>query len=356
VRRCWHYVPARPSTLKRLLHELSFVATSTCRALTLPAPDAFVVASPPLFLGIGVWLVSRLKRRLFVFHVQDLQPDAALGLGMIKPGLAVRILHALERWTYRRAALVTGISEGMMDAFRRKGVDERKIHLFPNWIPDASQEAVSASTSSFRKANNIAATTPLIAYSGNIGIKQGLEIVVDAAISSEIHWAICGDGAAKPELLARAAQASRMSGCEAHFYPIQPDALYQSLLREADVNLITQQRGTGQFFFPSKLLSVVHQGRPVLAVADTDSELARAVREGGFGAVTSPGDAVALREAVKKMICADAAQKHAWAANARAWVAQFQRSRVLVAFEAEVASIIKRQEARAIGAVAPQSR
>jgi colanic acid biosynthesis glycosyl transferase WcaI len=350
LHRCWHYVPAKPTTLTRLFHELSFVATSTLRALFLPRADVYIVVSPPLFLGLGATLVRWLLWRKFVYHVQDLQPDAALGLGMIKPGPAVRALYALESWNYARASLVSGISQGMMDAFRKKGVREAKTYLLPNWIPDGDATDLPDASASFRAAHGISTETPLIAYSGNLGMKQGLEVVVETACLAEksslpgqpaIHWAVCGEGAAKPALQEMIAQ----SGCQtAHLYPLQPDDLYQGLLREADVCLITQQKGTGQFFFPSKLLSILQFGRAVLAVADDSSELARAVREGGFGLVVAPGDASALLAAAQKMAFAGREQHRQWAAAGLAWVDQFRRSHVLEAFEQRLVELCGKKQ------------
>jgi colanic acid biosynthesis glycosyl transferase WcaI len=112
------------------------------------------------------------------------------------------------------------------------------------------------------------------------------------------------------------------------------------LLEEADVSLITQQKGTGQFFFPSKLLSILQYGRPVLAVADDSSELARAVRSGDFGLVVAPSDASALREAANRMISADAAQLERWGQNGLAWVKQFERSKVLKRFQEKLGELI----------------
>ncbi|MFT3782532.1 MAG: WcaI family glycosyltransferase [Nibricoccus sp.] len=346
VHRCWHYVPAKPTTLKRLVHELSFVATSTWKALFSSQPDLYIVVSPSLFLGLGATLVKWLRRRRFVYHVQDLQPDAALGLGMIKPGLSVRALYALEKWNYSRAAVVSGISQGMMDAFERKGVPAYKTYLLPNWIPEANGAAPNSSNVSFRKTCGIAPETPLIAYSGNLGVKQGLDVVVEAAMRVEksagaesraIHWAICGEGAAKPALQKTIAD----HGCRTvHLYPLQSDELYQSLLCEANVCLITQQKGTGQFFFPSKLLSILQLGRSVLAVADDSSELARAVKEGGFGIVVPSGDAAALVEAVNAMAFASQQTQQQWSANALGWVDQFRRSRVLGALEENLKEIV----------------
>jgi len=343
--RCWHYVPAKPTTLKRLLHELSFVATSTLRALFMPRADVYIVVSPSLFLGLGATLVRWLRWRKFVFHVQDLQPDAALGLGMLKPGPAVRALYLLEKWSYARASLVTGISQGMMTAFRNKGVRPEKTYLFANWIPDGDATEQTATNASFRAAHGIEPEIPLIAYSGNLGMKQGLEVVVEAAALAEksapanqpvIHWAICGEGAAKTALQEMIAR----TGCGGvHLYPLQPDDLYHALLCEADVCLITQQKGTGQFFFPSKMLSILQLGRAVLAVADDSSELARAVHEGNFGIVVAPGDAQALLAAAQKMAFAGREQHRQWSANGLAWVDQFRRRRVLEAFEQRLSGL-----------------
>ena len=84
VHRCWHYVPSRVSSLRRIVHEGTFVLTSFLRALTLPRAEIMVVVSPPLLLGAAAAWLGRIKRTPFVFHVQDLQPDAAVGLGMLK--------------------------------------------------------------------------------------------------------------------------------------------------------------------------------------------------------------------------------------------------------------------------------
>src|ERR1041385_3261731 len=84
VHRCWHFVPRKVSAWKRIIHEATFIAISTVRVLSLKRADVYVIVSPPLLLGMAAWFVTRIKHAPFVFHVQDLQPDAAVGLGMLK--------------------------------------------------------------------------------------------------------------------------------------------------------------------------------------------------------------------------------------------------------------------------------
>ena len=156
VHRCWHFVPAHVSALKRILHEGSFVFTSTVRALFLPRPDVYVVVSPPLLLGVAAWLVGKLKRAPFVFHVQDMQPDAAVGLGMLKPSWFTRALYGLEAFAYRHAARVSGITRGMLKTFQSKGVPESKLIYFPNAI-DLKSEAVPPPTRRISKTSRLRA-------------------------------------------------------------------------------------------------------------------------------------------------------------------------------------------------------
>src|SRR5215212_11017215 len=155
VHRCWHCVPERVSALKRIFHEGSFIATSTLRALTVERPDVFVAVSPPLLLGVAAWLVGKLKRAPFVFHVQDMQPDAAVGLGMLKASWFTRALYGLEAFAYRHAKRVSGITPGMLASFRTKGVSESQLIYFPNTI-ELSRDVSSRKRGAFRERHGFA--------------------------------------------------------------------------------------------------------------------------------------------------------------------------------------------------------
>ncbi len=289
VHRCWHYVPRRVTALKRIFHEGTFVFLSTLRVLALPTPDVYVVVSPPLLLGTAAWLVSLIKGAPFVFHVQDLQPDAAVGLGMLKEGWLTRALYGLERFAYEKARRVSGISPEIIAAFRRKGVPEGKLILYPNSValPELAQLPARGH---FRAKHGFAADEFLAIYAGNLGVKQGLDVLIEAAqeLSAEprIRIVLCGDGAARPELEQRIEQ-SKLSNVS--LLPLQRGRDYEELLVDADVSLITQQSGSGNAFFPSKVLVTLAHLSPVLTVADFGSALADAVQAGSFGLNLAPG-------------------------------------------------------------------
>jgi colanic acid biosynthesis glycosyl transferase WcaI len=330
VHRCWHYVPRTLSSWRRILHELSFTLTSAWRFLSLPRADLAIVISPPLLLGAAAWFCGAVKKTRFVFHVQDLQPDGALGLGMLKQRLFIRMLRALEALAYRKAWRVSGISRGMLEAFGKKSVPLEKIICFPNTIKLAEADEYRP-RGAFRSAHGFGDCDFLAVQSGNLGVKHGLQILTDAAPflkNSRIKILICGEGSARDSI----AQAIARGGLEnTVLLPLQSDADYRAMLADADLCLVTQRQGSAQSFFPSKLLNALAFAKPVLTVADADSELARAVREGNFGVNVAPGQPQALAQELERLAESPALLAELAGAGKK-YVAQFDRERVFSEF------------------------
>jgi colanic acid biosynthesis glycosyl transferase WcaI len=338
VFRCWQYVPRRVTTLGRMLHELTFGLTSLWRVLLLPRANIYIVISPPLCLGFLAWLATRVKRSRYVFHVQDLQPGAAVGLGMVKSRGLIRLLHALERFAYRHAAAVSGISDGMMEELRRKGVRARRRIYFPNWLRRAPTPALR--NGAMRRRLHVPEGDLLAVYSGNLGRKQGIDVLVEAARSlraarANVTILIAGAGAGRDALAARVAELE-LPGLK--LLPLLSDRDYAAMLADADVGLITQAPGTGKYFFPSKLLSLLQAGLPVVTVADEESELARAVAEGGFGVNVPPKRPAELAAALRSL-AADPAWREALREHTR-WVQRFSPGLVLPYFARQLERIV----------------
>lgn len=338
VHRCWHFVPARVSALKRILHEGSFVFTSTLRALALPRPDVYVVVSPPLLLGVAAWLVGKLKSAPFVFHVQDMQPDAAVGLGMLKPNWFTRSLYGLEAFAYRHAARVSGITQGMLKIFRAKGVPESRLIYFPNAI-DLKSEQTGPERGEFRKRHGLGEDEFLAVYAGNLGVKQGLEVLLQTAPllrDRRIRLLICGAGAQREVLAARARE---MNLPNFGMLPLQAGGDYRALLVDADLCFITQQAGAGNSFFPSKLLGLLAESRPVVTVAAPECELALSLAEGNFGVNVPPGRPQELADLLDALANDPQRLAEFGAAGGR-YVEQFNKSRVMRKFADELARIL----------------
>jgi len=338
VHRCWHFVPGRVSALKRIVHEASFVFTSTLRALFLAQPDVFVVVSPPLLLGAAAWFVGKLKRTPYVFHVQDMQPDAAVGLGMLKRSWFTRALYALEAFAYRHAARVSGITRGMLKTFRSKGVPESKLIYFPNAIELRNDEP-PPTRGEFRQRHGFPMNEFLAIYAGNLGVKQGLEVLLETAAllrNKPIRFLICGDGAQRENLAARSRE---MQLPDFSMLPLQRGRDYRALLVDADLCFITQQAGAGNSFFPSKLLGLLAESKPVVTVAAPECELALSVAEGNFGVNVPPGRPEELA-ALLDSLANDPERLWIYGANGRRYVEQFEKQRVMQSFVGELKSCL----------------
>jgi colanic acid biosynthesis glycosyl transferase WcaI len=292
-----------------------------------------------LLLGTSAWFTARLKRAPFVFHVQDLQPDAAVGLGMLKAGMFIRALYWLEAFAYKHATRVSGISEEILDAFRHKAVPESKLILFPNSIA-LPERAEIPPPGRFRVKQGFSPNEFLAIYAGNLGIKQGLHRLLDTAellrSDKDVRIVIAGDGAAR-ETLEQAARERSLANLS--ILPLQFGTDYKELLVDADVSLITQQSGSGNAFFPSKLLVTLAHANPVVTVADEDSALARVVAEGQFGENIAPGRPSQLAKAFQEL-AENPQLLHRWGENGRAYVQRFDQKHVLSEFVEKLSSLV----------------
>jgi colanic acid biosynthesis glycosyl transferase WcaI len=331
VCRCWTYVPASPSVLKRIIHEASFTATSWLRQLLLPAPDIYVVVSPPLALGLAAWSVSIIKKTPYVFHVQDLQPDAAFHLRMLQGKWLSNLLYWLERLAYDKACLVSGISEKMCRVFGEKSVTPDKIAYFPNWIKVPSPDTLPE-RGTWKKLRGLSNDTFIVTYAGNLGVKQDIDSILAAAEllkdRQNLLLVIVGNGAKRFEIEKYIADREHKNLL---LLDVLPEDEHSQLLIDSDICLVTQKPGSGAAFLPSKLLKILALGRPVITNAEESSPLYDAVATGQFGQIVNPSDAQALARAILDLL-SDLPRRERMAESGRQFVAQFERQGVLSGF------------------------
>jgi colanic acid biosynthesis glycosyl transferase WcaI len=328
VYRCPLWVPRRPRGLTRILHLLSFAASSLpvvlWQAMTW-RPQVVMVIEPPLACAPVAWLGARLSGARAWLHVQDLEVDAAFELGMLKQKWLRKAVLAVERGLMKRFDRVTSISQRMLAKLRDKGVPADRIGFFPNWV-DTSAIRPLKEGSVLRASLGVATDTPVLLYSGNMGEKQGLEVIVEVARAYEGRenalFVLCGDGAARPRIEQAAAGLSNV-----RFLPLQPVERLNELMNLADIHLLPQRGDAEGLVMPSKLTAIMASGRPVVASACGDSDVARAASAGGL--VVPPGDAGAFSAAIGRLL-ADAPMRQRLGNSGRAYaVANWERSMIL---------------------------
>jgi colanic acid biosynthesis glycosyl transferase WcaI len=302
VERVRHYVPEPPlSGAKRMHLDASWLWRTWLRSFsTRRRPRVILIIDPPL-LGTALGLYLRLLWRVPVWcHVQDLQVEAAIGLHMMPRPLG-RLLLAIDRFMLRRCEVISTVSQGMREHLCEKTLHRRAIGLWPNWADVAAMHPWTG-TNPQRQHLLPAARAILVLYSGNLGKKQGLDLLLDAAEQltgePDIHLVIAGSGAERATLEA-AARARCLHNIAFHDL-VAPQDL-RAFLAAADVHVIPQRPEAADLVMPSKLLNIMAVARPVVVTASPDTELARTVTTAGCGLVVPPGDATALAAALRRL-------------------------------------------------------
>jgi colanic acid biosynthesis glycosyl transferase WcaI len=298
VVRSYAYIPNPVTSLRRILFETSFVIGVTLRALLRKRPDVLLVVSPPLGLTAPAILLTHLWGVPYVFDVEDLQPDSAADLGML-PGWAVRILYKLESAAYRHARLVTTLTPSMRRLIVAKGLAENKVELLEPRMDDSLKDLQSEEGSAFRRKYDLGEKF-LVTHSGNMGVKQGLDVILDAAALSRADdsmlFLCVGDGADCERIKRRAAQ---LDLGNVRFLPLLDEKEFRGLLAASDVCLVTQQQAVSEIAFPSKIVTYLAAGRPIVVSVNPECEVADITRESGAGKVVEAENPAALLEAIR---------------------------------------------------------
>lgn len=287
----------RQTAFRRILFDSSLSVTALMGAVGTGRIDVVICISPPLQLGLTAWLIARSRGARLVLHLQDLVPDAALSVGMMREGVAVGIARRLERFVYSRADRITVISQGFLDNIVCKGAPKEKLQLLPNWVDTGRFNAVP--DPAMRVALGAADGETLVLHTGNMGAKQGLETVVEAAAElagEKVVLTLIGDGSNRAALQTRAAG---LSLTNIRFLPLQSDL--PATLAAADLLVLSQRGRVVDSVAPSKLLSYMAAGKPVVASVNELSEAGRMIRRANCGFVVPPEQPSALAGALREL-------------------------------------------------------
>ncbi|PKO76156.1 MAG: colanic acid biosynthesis glycosyltransferase WcaI [Betaproteobacteria bacterium HGW-Betaproteobacteria-15] len=336
------WVPNQPGGLKRLVHLASFAASSlpVLLAQWRWKPDVVWVVEPPLMCAPAAVAFASMRGSKSWLHIQDYEVDAAFDLGLIKGNALRSWVQGAERWLMRRFDRVSTISGRMVERALEKGVDASRVLHFPNWV-DISGIAPLAAPSPYRAELCLAPDAVVALYSGNMGNKQGLEILADVARllqdDQRIQFVFGGNGSGRADLQARCAGLPNV-----RFLDLQPLERLNDWLGLADVHLLPQRADAADLVMPSKLTGMLASGRAVVATAMPETELGRVVaQDAACGMVVPPENAAAMAEALRAL-AADPARRAELGANGRRYAErELSQDVILRRFEAQLLALVK---------------
>ncbi|MEU9124873.1 glycosyltransferase [Streptomyces sp. NPDC048506] len=297
VHRRRHTVPARQTAGRRALFEASVLAHG---ALAPPRvrPDVVLTQMPTLAGGV---LGARLARQAAAPHVvvvQDLMGAAAAQSGIRGGGRAAALAAAVEARILRAATVVGVVHESFVERVTAMGVPRSRVHVVPNWT---HVQGPSGDRERTRARLGWADDETVLLHAGNMGLKQGLEVLVEAARLADregaaVRVVLMGDGNQRAHLRRLGADVASLS-----FLPPADADAFPDVLAAADVLAVTQKASVLDMSLPSKLTSYFMTGRPVIASVAAEGGTAQEVVRSGAGTVITPEDPKALLAEVRAL-------------------------------------------------------
>jgi glycosyltransferase involved in cell wall biosynthesis len=270
------------------------------------APPEIVIAEtdPPLLGALGAMLKRRWNCR-FVYNVRDLYPDIARANGGVRSRVLLEVLERGNRMAYRWADKIVVLGNDMSRRVMAKGVPPERIEVVPDWVDCGRIRPLESNPLRREFGDKF-----VVMYSGNIGLSQQLETMVEAASQlrgdPRILFVMIGEGARKQWLMERA---ERLGLPNLIFLPYRPKDRLAESLGAADLHLIPLSPGTAGCLVPSKIYGILAAARPFVAIMEEDAEIAQLARENRLGFVSAPGDGTALARTVLEAIAAPAELK-----------------------------------------------
>jgi len=287
---------SRSQMMGRVSNYLTYLGYALPRALTIRSDVVLAMTDPPIE-GIAGALVAALSHRPFVYNIRDMYPDMALGGGIVRSGNWIRVWEELHRWALRRAARMIVLGEDMRERILTKGVTPSRITVvrdavpFPETLPASDHPAIREIRGEFRF---------VLVHGGNLGFYGAWQTLirgVEKLASEGVGLVFIGDGAMKARIEEYARDCRNV-----RFLPFRPAAEVPYVMAAGDLQVVTVKRGLEGVVVPSKIYTILAAGRPLLAVATGQAEVARIAERNGCGVSADPDDPAAVAEAVRGVL------------------------------------------------------
>lgn len=268
--------------------------------------DAIVAGSTPPTQGVlcakvAKKLSKKYKRPVpFIFSLQDMFPESLVHAGLCKENsILCKIGNKISNYTYRHATHIRVISDSMKETLIKKGVPAEKITVIYNWIDTEATVPVAREDNPLFDELGLERDKFYVTYAGNLGNSQNVEVLLECAAAlkdkEDLRFVIFGGGSEKDRFEKRIADSGLTN---VRLFPLQPMERVSQVYSLGDLSFVTCKKGIGIGAFPSKTVSILATGTPVIASFDLDSDLCRILKEHQAGLCADAEDAQGAVDAI----------------------------------------------------------
>ena len=310
---------------RRILNYLTYGKLAVTRALFIPCDVLFAMTDPP-FNGIVAAFLSVLKRKPLLYDIQDMYPDMAVAGSIVQPGLLTRLWERLHRWALRRATRIIVLGDDMRARVIAKGpkhIDPAKVFIVRSGVDTPPAESAAQPLNPEVTRTIRGNFRFVLLHAGNLGFYGAWDTIIAAARQLEnenIGFVFVGDGAERSRLESVAAGAPNV-----RFLPFFPSSDIPSVLAAPDAHIVTIKRGLGGVVVPSKIFGIIAAGKPLVAVAASETDVARLGVRHGFAICADPSSPDELAYSIRRL-AADSAALEAMSRAASKAAAQYSRA------------------------------
>ena len=266
------------------------------RGIFADRPDVILVYSPPLFMGISGYIISKVRRARFVLNVQDIHPKVLIDSGIITNPLFKSILFRIEEVCYKKAHSLIVYSDGNRDYVVQKGA-KGHVYIIPNWADNHA--AVSYNKAHSLRNEDLIGNRFVVSYAGSMQQAQGLDVVVETAEvlkeNKNIVFLLAGEGTSKP-VLEDLINEKHLNNVQLR--PVMSSERYKQFLNESDVCLVTLSLDIPPQTVPGKLADIMGCGKPLILAANLQGDAAQLIHKARCGFCVDPQDAGSFSRAV----------------------------------------------------------
>jgi glycosyltransferase involved in cell wall biosynthesis len=258
-----------------------------------------ILISPAMLSSalVMLWLKTTRPKTEVIVWVQDLYEQ---GLKETKQefGLTTKFVSFIENWLLRQADKVIMAHPAFLTAKNLVDTNTNKFSSIPNWTQFNFKPTENASDT---RARHQLGTSKIVLHIGNMGVKQGLEHVIEAARladvrQSKIIFVFVGAGNQSDKLREISNGLTNVK-----FIPPVSESELSNLLHAADLLLVNEKPGVKEMSIPSKLTTYFLTGNPVLVCSEKDSLAGRSVVDNGIGYWVQSGTPSALLARIESL-------------------------------------------------------